>query len=323
MKIIFSLVVVLTIACEGFSQATIEQLLNNGPKEKRINIVFLSEAYPSNKLSKFITDATASLNYLMSVQPWKEYKNYFNAYAISVASVDSGADHPQSSIKKNTYFNSTYFSYGIERLLTIPPNDSDGNYSHGAGRVDSLLQAFMPQYDIVLIIVNDGEYGGAGGGYAVTSINVQSPEIAAHELGHSFAHLGDEYGDPYPGFPDTEEPNTTKETNRDAIKWKAWILPSTPIPTPQTSAYANVVGLFEGAHYHNTLWYRPKLNCKMRGLGVDYCEVCREELVKSVYSSVRPVDSALPATSAVTMTSGQTKTLSAISLLPATHGFAK
>ena len=40
------------------------------------------------------------------------------------------------------------------------------------------------------------------------------------------------------GYPATEEPNTTRETNRNAIKWKAWISPGTPLPTPETGDYA-------------------------------------------------------------------------------------
>ena len=80
----------------------------------------------------------------MSTPPFNAYRSYFNAFAISVASVQSGADHPLSGVFHNTYFNSSYGSYGVERLLTIPPNDQDANYADGEGKLTALLQAFVP-----------------------------------------------------------------------------------------------------------------------------------------------------------------------------------
>jgi len=206
------------------SAQTIQQIFTNGPTATRINIVFLSEGYTAAQLGQFPTDARGVLNQLLNTPPFSLYSNYFNAFAISVASTESGSDHytPTTNLV-NTYFNSTYDSYGIQRLITIPPNDRDSNAARGEGKVTTLLQTLMPQYDIVALIVNDGVYGGSGGTYLLTSINSSAPEIAVHELGHSFAKLGDEYSSPFLGYPDTEEPNTTTQTNRSLIKWRAWI----------------------------------------------------------------------------------------------------
>jgi hypothetical protein len=163
-----------------------------------------------------------------------------------------------------------------------------------------LLQTLMPEYDLVSVVVNDTEYGGSGGDLLITSMNSSSREIAAHELGHTFAALGDEYSDPYPGWVPYEMPNVTQQTNRNLIKWASWILGSTPIPTPDTSPYASVVGLFEGAEYQTTGWYRPQHICKMRTLGYPYCRVCAEALVKAIYTKVRPIISNVPATNTPT-----------------------
>jgi len=306
-----------------FSQATITQILSNGPTTNRINMVFLSEGYTASQLGQFTNDAKTILNYILSTPPFNAYQNYFNGYAISVASVDSGSDHPLSGIYRNTYFNSTYDNYGIERLLTIPPNDLDGNYADGAGKVYTLLQALMPQYDLVAVIVNDPEYGGAGGGILVTSMNSSSREIAAHELGHTFAALGDEYSDAYPGWVPYEMPNVTQQTNRALIKWTSWILGNTPVPTPDTSPYASVVGLFQGAEYQTTGWYRPKHICKMRVLGYPYCEVCAEALVESIYSTIRPIESNAPDTNAATtLANSQSVAFNVVTLQPNTFNLS-
>jgi hypothetical protein len=306
-----------------FSQATLTQILSNGPPANCINFVFLSEGYTSSQLGQFTNDAKVILNYILSTPPFGAYRNYFNGYAISVASVESGADHPLSGIYRNTYFNSTYDSYSIERLLTIPPNDLDGNYADGAGKVYTLLQALMPEYDLVSVVVNDTEYGGSGGGILITSMNSSSREIAAHELGHTFAALGDEYSDAYPGWVPYEMANVTQQTNRDLIKWTAWVLAGTPVPTPDTSPYASVVGLFEGAEYQTTGWYRPQHICKMRTLGYPYCSVCAEALVKSIYSRLRPIESSSPATNTTTtLANSQSVDLSVVTLQPNTFNLS-
>lgn len=288
--------VLLLCSPRAFSQATLTQILSNGPPANCINIVFLSEGYTAAQLSQFTNDARTLLNYMQSGPPFDAYRNYFNGYAVSVASAESGADHPLSGIYRNTYFNSSFYSYGIERLLTIPPNDWDGNYADGEGKVNALLQALMPEYDLATVVVNDTEYGGSGGATLITSMNSYSPEIAAHELGHTFAGLGDEYSDAYPGWVPYEMPNVTQQTNRALIRWTAWILGSTPIPTPDTAPYASAVGLFEGAEYQTTGWYRPQHLCEMRALDNSFCKVCAEALVKTIYTKVRPVLSTVPAT---------------------------
>ena len=244
-----------------------QTILTNGPVSNRLNVVVLSEGYTTNQLSQFLLDATYAVNTLLSHPPYNEYRNYVNAFAIKVASVQSGSDHPYYSIYRNTYFNSTYDN-SSDYLITIPPNFADANYSHGQGKVDALLQTNMPDCHLPILLVNDITDGGSDGvnNTAIGSIGFELPEILTHETGHVLANLGDEYTTASPGFPDTEEPNTTRQTNRLLIKWKAWISTNTPIPTPPTSAYSSVVGLFQGAHYHPTQWYRPQLDCLMRDL---------------------------------------------------------
>jgi hypothetical protein len=296
---------------ESFSQGIVQQILNNGSTDKRINVVILAEGYLSSEKSKFISDAVQALNNFMNVSPYSGYKSYFNAYAVFIPSEESGSDHPSKGIYRNTYFNSTFESYGIERLITIPPNDIDPLYSNGYGKVYSLLRNLMPEYDIVLMIVNDNQYGGSGGSIAITSTNSSSLDVALHEIGHSFGQLGDEYSDYTPGYSGSERPNTTAETRREYIKWTKWISSSTPVPTPATSQYSDIPGLFEGACYESKGWYRPKLNCKMKSLGIPFCEVCREQIIKSLYNVINPIESYFPVQKTYSIDNGIT-----LSILP-------
>jgi len=309
--------VVMDMSC--LAQPSRSTILTNGPNANRINIVVLSEGYQSNQLPQFLIDATNAVNNLLSAAPYQEYRSYFNAFAISVASNNSGSDHPSQGVFKDTYFNSTYDSYGLPELVTIPPNNVDANYSHGEGKVIDLLTNLIPDYDLILMVVNDLQYGGSGGSVLISSLHVDSAEIVVHESGHTFGGLADEYDDPFPAYTPVEKPNVTTQTNRALIKWSSWILPSTPLPTPQDPSFSAVVGLFEGAEYQTTGWYRPKLDCKMRTLGTPFCEVCSETLVHSLYSVIRPIDAFSPSSTEVNIVSDQLVAFNITSLQPTHH----
>jgi hypothetical protein len=276
------------------NSASFHTLLTNGPTRVRLNIAILAEGFTDSQETTFTNRARTVLNQFLAVSPYKEYRNHFNGFAIFVPSVQSGSDHPASSTYRNTYFNSSYGTGGLVRLITIPPNNFNSSYSAGVGKVHSLLEQFLPEYDIVLLLVNDSEYGGSGGFPAVASIHSSSSELALHEIAHSFADLADEYDSATPGYPEIEKANTTRETRRDFIKWRDWINPSTPIPTAETATYANAVGLFEGAYFHENDWYRPKLNCRMNTLGVEFCEVCKETIVLAAYTRLQAIHSSSP-----------------------------
>ncbi len=311
------------VVCSA-QQATFQTVLTNGPASNRLNVVLLSEGYTSDQLPAFLQDATNAVNDLLSHEPYTEYRRYLNAFAIAVPSPQSGSDHPADLIYKNTYFNSSYDPIA-DTVITIPPDAEDTNYADGQGKVDALLQTFMPQCDLPILLVNEPFFAGGSDGFdrtAITSIAPPMSDVLTHETGHVLANLGDEYDTPHPGFPDTEEPNTTRETNRDLVKWKAWISDSTPVPTPPTGQYANVVGLFQGAHYHSSGWYRPQLNCLMRSYGVPFCAVCREALVLAIYGKVRPIDEFSPAQTSFSVGDTQTVAFNVNVLEPLTHSLS-
>ncbi len=308
------LIISILIFSSASSQGVLNKILDNGPKNKRINIVFLGDGYTSAQQSQFDADATSFLNYLFTIEPFDNYENYYNAYTIFIESIESGVDHPATGVYRNTYFNGTFDSYGITRLTTIPPNNFDGSYSNGMGKVMNLLAAHLPDYDMVILLFNDPEYGGSGGSISISSVHSSAPEIVAHEVGHSFGNLADEYD--YLGGSTHEAPNATAQTVRELIRWNHWILPSTPVPTPETSPYFDLIGLFEGAVYQQTGWYRPKYNCKMQSLGVPFCSVCSEQLIISEYSFISPLESYSPANDEITILANSSQIFEIVPMYP-------
>jgi hypothetical protein len=300
----------------------VEPLWVTGPPANRIDIVFLSEGFTEADLTYFHAQTSKLLNGLLKHEPFSSYRGYFNLYALFVASAEKGSDHPSVGQFRDTYFNSSYDSYGLPHALTIPPNGYDPDPSHGYGKAHDLLAQVLPEWDMLVFIVFDGAWGAWGDDRGVViSSHALSLQSLLHELGHALAGLGDEYDDPFPEDPApiVEEPNTTRETRREMIKWKAWIAEQTPIPTPNTGAYSEVVGLFEGARYNSFGWFRPRLQCMMRDMFSPFCEVCREALTRSIYRRVSPIDFFQPAERRLALAPGQATNLSVEAMRPVDH----
>lgn len=224
-------------------------------------MVFLSDGYRAEELNQFIQDVHSVTSHFFRQSPFKEYQSYFNLLAIRVPSNQSGAKKEPSDVH-DTFFGSTYNYAGIERLLVA---------ENLVGALDILVQQ-VPLFDQAVLIVNDMKYGGSGGWLATTSVHPDAPEIALHEIGHSFAGLADEYwaGDQFAG----ERPNMSRETNPDLIRWRNWL---------------NDEGVGVYPHEENPTWFRPHQNCKMRVLNPDFCAVCRESIVKRIHNLSDPI----------------------------------
>ncbi|TSA51029.1 MAG: T9SS C-terminal target domain-containing protein [Sphingobacteriales bacterium] len=293
----------------------VDTLINNGNKNNRINLVFMGDGYTTAQQSQFISDVNTIVNKLFITPPFNHYTNFFNVYAIKVVSVESGADHahtaadcgsanpqvPNATV--NTMLGAQFDYGGIHRLL----------YCTNTTNINSILQSYAPFYDKALIVVNSPYYGGSGGTFPTCSVETNSAEIMIHELGHSFAALGDEYGGTSCGG--IEKPNCTQETNPTLIKWKSWFPNGITIPTP-AGTNCSSIGLYLGANYCNTSWYRPKCNCKMNQLNNPFCEVCSQEFVYCISNSINLIESTTPTNSSITLSNGQSQVFTTSVVLP-------
>ena len=279
----------------GARAAEVETLRQAGPADKRFNIAVLGDGYRTADQAKLTTDAKAIIDYLFGVTPLKQYAQFFNVKLVHVVSNDNGADNGSYGATRDTALGAYFNCDGIDRLLCIDD-----------GKAATAAVADVPEYNFAIVLVNDPKYGGSGGPVCASSSNEQSFEVLAHEIGHSLAHLADEYSDagnqpPCDAQQDCKEANATLRNMRDQIKWKDWIEAATPIPTPATDQYGMLTGLFEGARYTPTGVYRPQLDCKMRDLGAGYCSVCTEQFVKSIWTAdnIQMIEAAAPMQPAV------------------------
>jgi hypothetical protein len=294
----------------GLSAQSVATLQDAGPGPLRVDLAILGDGYTSSELGKFATDADRFVSGMFAEEPFKEYRSYFNVRRIDVASNESGVDHPERGVAKDTAFDAYYNCAGIQRLVCL-----------STGKVLAAAAVLSPnQRDLIIVIVNDSEYGGAGGPVAVGSTHSLSTDIILHEIGHTFAGLADEYTSQPPVCSDTIEPsdaNATKVTNRAELKWAAWVETTTPLPTTATTN--GVPGAYLGSRYCPATLYRPTFNSKMRSSGRPYEQINTEQFVKRFYEFALPIESRTPQVSSLSLRQGDRQQFSVTSPQPTTH----
>ena len=255
-------------------------MIANGPSSNRVDIVFAGDGYTPPELDvQYAAHVESMLDHMFNSgeAPFPRYANFFNAHRVLTESNESGADRPDQGIEVDTAFDASYSCAGIERLICVSNSKVDA-------AVSEALSETSIDVDMRLLAVNDTKYGGSGGRYAVyAGGNSSSPEIAVHEIGHSFSNLADEYwnsgsGD-YSGF-EPFEVNVT--TDASGEKWSRWLGYEQPI--------IGEIGVYEGGRYYERGMYRPSLNSKMRSLGRPFDAISREKIVLDIYTIIDPLD---------------------------------
>ncbi len=264
----------------------VETILDSGDPSHKVDLLFVAEGYTAAEMSKFRSDAQRFTDYMFSFDPYKGRENDFNIRLVCSPSDDSGVDIPQDDIWCSTVCESNFYTFYIDRYLTI------SNHSKIADAVSGA------PFDAIFVIANNGKYGGGGifNSYAMgTSDNERAEHVFLHELGHSFAGLGDEYFEKEVAYEDfynlrTEpwEPNLTTLVNFEA-KWKDMLPADAVIPTmPNDSTMDGTLGVFEGGGYMYKGVYRPCWECRMHHNQMDeFCPVCQRAISRMIDYYVR------------------------------------
>ena len=293
----------------------INKVIDNGTPEERFNVVLISEGYRDVEMTVWHQDAQHYIQRLFSTPPFDVMWGAINVYRLDVTSTDSGADDPAecggTGAVAATYFDTNFCAFGVRGKLrrVLNPNFS---------LLSSELATFLPNWHRAVMIVNSTTYGGNAGGNLIVStkapnrygIPIEWPDISIHELGHTFG-LADEY-DWYEGCGidtgnfvfsggEPSSPNLAVNVDRNSIKWKVLVLPSTILPTTRnpdctqcgsqpSPVSPGTVGAFEGGGHFNCGIYRPEFDCMMnKGLwtGAGFCAVCRRA-IRNKLSSFLP-----------------------------------
>ena len=256
----------------GLMAMDMTSIRTTGASSARVDLIIVAEGYTSAERGKFLADAKAFTDYMVSAgnktlnDPFATYSALVNSSAVFVASAQSGYSTDTSTV--NTAFGAK--AYG-----------SDGRLVYGdENKVDTALASLQAnQKDMVIVLVNSSKYGGAGGSVAwATARNPSSYEIALHELGHSFAGLEDEYADPelVGTFPLSELNSVHVAATSVAanVPWKEWLGFKDGLGT---------VGIYEGGYYRSTGVWRATETSKMLYLDTAFSAPQKEAFIDRFY----------------------------------------
>jgi hypothetical protein len=286
MKKIVCIVAALALChSNGAHAQTYDTVVNNGASSNRVDMIIIGDGYTADQLNTdYTTHVNGTIDYFFNNplnSPLNRYHKFFNVHRVNVASNESGADKPLENYYVDTALDASYsWGGGVERCLyfnTSKANNIVANVfaSTGIDTNDGLL----------LGTVNDSKYGGCGGQWGVyAGANSSAYEIAAHEIGHSFAKLADEYfytNDTWTGG-EFSQWNVTNDPNSG--KWDRWLGYDDP------STDIGPIGYYEGGRYHMFGVWRPSDNSKMRALFRPFDAVSREKFIYEIYQEVDPLD---------------------------------
>lgn len=260
-----------------------------------IHLVVLGDGYREDQQDKFREHAEAVIEKMQADVGMSTHFSAWNVHMVETPSVDSGSDDNVLQDVRDTVFNTAYFCEQVRRLIC-------GDRS----KVYGVAISEYPNFDQILVLVNDSRYGGSGGNIAIASTN--SVEIALHEMGHSIANLADEYVDQYitntsiPAFTEGEFANVSKISDPNTVPWQHWLSADVANSDDEPSMQ---VGVFEGAYYQASGFYRPTENSLMRSYEGKLGPVNSEQWALSVYTKANPVIDISPVSRLIEVTAGE------------------
>jgi len=205
-------------------------LWESGPPDTKVDLLLIGDGYTEAEMAKFQADAKRLVDRMFALEPYRSRRGDFNVRGIAVAAAESGVHNPRTGEMRRTRVGTEYNVFDSERYALAIDNRGWRDVASAA------------PYDAVEILINNRYYGGGGifNDHAAVAVDSGSADyIFAHEFGHHFAGLGDEYYTSDVAYEtgavekiEPWEPNVTALHDPATLKWKDLVSPGTPLPTP-------------------------------------------------------------------------------------------
>ncbi len=178
-------------------------LVDSGPSDNRIDLVFMGDGYTQGEREKFIEDMKRLSRDMFEGETFSSYLPLFNVHAVYRVSRQSGIG--KNSTPKDT-------AYGLYRV----GNTLRAIFASNTVAAEQSCRS-APGCDYGIIVGNDPYYGGLGGEFAITtSSHTSGTMVLRHELGHNFGRVGEEYdGGGYFG--------ANHASSLSSVGWKHWL----------------------------------------------------------------------------------------------------
>lgn len=277
------------------------QTLHTATHGPGIDIVFIGDGYDVRDIANgiFVANASEGYSYLFDLEPYKTYKDYFNVYAVTAVSDDSGIG-TVNTVKDSKF--GTRFTQN--RILCEQP---DAAFAW-AKKADASMDLSK---SLVILLMNASTYEGVtymyGDGSALSCCPISSDAypydfrgIIQHEAGgHGFGKLADEYiyHDAYiqncDCRDDCDHPNGDNDMSSSygVFKSLGWYKnlsmsgDARQVPwahliyNPQ---YSDYVDMFEGGYMHSRGIYRSEVTSCMNNNIPYFSAISRQAIVERI-----------------------------------------
>ena len=270
-------------------------LMETGDKDNRINIVVINrwekgqrEAYNTPlRRDEFLRDAKHILEAFArggeeAQPPYPTYRGFFNLYAVWWPDIP-----PWDPKDREKGFHWADYNEIRSRLFLPWCREGRGWVTH--------------------LAMFNGTGGGGGAGLRederVGDAMIVGNKVSSfiHEFNHTAPGIPDEYTSSGMWGRGGEGSTTTSDYRRDHVKWRAWIEPGTPVPTPYAKAWLDKVGVVEGGVHRMAHLFRPTVRGCIMGSGSfagdpkGMCAICQQRAVQRLYRWVDAIDETTPA----------------------------
>ena len=266
-----------------------------------IDIVFIGDGYDAKDIAKgtFITNANKGYSSFFDLEPYNTYKDYFNIYAVTCQSDDSGIG------TVNTVIDTKFGSYFTQNRILPPAAEPCFGWAKKANSSMDLTRS------LTILLMNTSTYEGVtmmyGDGSAIACCPVSTNAypydfrgIVQHEAGgHGFGKLGDEYiyHDAFiqtcecmDGCEHPSGDNDTKSTY-GSMKARGWFknlsMTSDNKQVPWSHLiynpdYSSYVDIYEGGYMHTRGVYRSEATSCMNNNIPYYSAISRQAIVERI-----------------------------------------
>lgn len=225
-------------------------------KPNEVSIIMMGDGFIASDMGRggtYETYLSQIADHILSVEPFKSYRDYFTIYFVNAVSKERGISNYNKSV--NTAFSS--FHDGNQAIFTNQRLCYE--YAEKTG--------IKGDNGAIIMLANTQLLGGTAGGKwrdgGFTCISLSDyKNIALHELGHAFAWLGDEYvassnrDEIFTGSWDEYHNigarlNIDNTNDPEKVIWKHFI----GHPKYQ------MVGFYEGALWGKGIWRPEQISC--------------------------------------------------------------
>ena len=265
-----------------------------GPVGDVNNLVILSAGYTAAQKGTFLSDVndvvqlfkSPDAGYRNSV-PFYRYFDVVNVFSVFQPSTQSGASKPVNNLVTDNNLECSYGSTQPRHLFCSIPKVLDL-----AETSPAKPKSLHVGHTIVVVLVNDAQYGGGGlfssnahigcfyNGMDISDASQKTryASLLFHELGHAWGDLFDEY-DLSIDEPTEKILKNCASPLTQPIPWQAWIDKAALDTTIGVSAVPTAP-----CGYSNFL--RPSTDCLMEGLNsLRMCPICSEAITKQMYAT--------------------------------------